>query len=196
MHARGDPTRSHRRRRDADRCHHDRSPRINRPISYQLLHALLETFKTNETGWVPTFVVSERIAAAGAHDFRPLSGGDAETLSQATRTAAKLAVQFHRIGGLVGIGTDFPVDGVEPGVSVHRELEIIVELGGATPLEALQMATQSSAAILGFEDILGSVESGKIANMVVLSANPLDSISNTRAITHVVHDGRLRKLEQ
>ena len=63
-------------------------------------------------------------------------------------------------------------------------------------LEALQIATCSSAAILGFEEILGSVEEGKIANIVVLSANPLDLISNSRTITHVVHDGRLLKLEQ
>ncbi len=167
-----------------------------RTADSDMLHALLDTFKTNGTGWVPTFVVSERIATTGTHAFRPLSDEDTQTLSQATRTAAKLAVQLHRNGGLVGIGTDFPVDGIEPGVSVHRELEIIVDLGGATPLEALQMATQSSAAILGFQDILGSVEAGKIANLVVLSANPLDSISNTRAITHVVHDGRLTKLEQ
>ncbi len=165
-----------------------------RNVDGKMLDALLQTFKANDTGWVPTFVVSERIISAGAHDFHSLSEGDAKTLSQAMRMTAKLAVQFHRDGGLVGIGTDFPVDGVEPGVSVHRELEILVELGGATPLEALQMATRSSAAILGYEEILGSVEEGKIANIIVLSANPLDSISNTRTITHVVHDGRLNTL--
>ena len=167
-----------------------------RHVDDKMLHELPQVFKTNGTGWVPTFVVSERIIAAGAHDFRSLSEGDTKTLSQAMRTAAKLAVQLHRNGGLVGIGTDFPVDGVEPGTSVHRELEIIVEFGGATPLEALQMATGSSAAILGFEELLGSVDVGKIANIVVLSANPLESISNTRTITHVVHDGRLNKFQQ
>lgn len=158
------------------------------------LQELLEVFQANDTGWVPTFVVSERIVAARAHDFRSLNDGDIEVLSAAMRRAAKLAVQLHRNGGLVGIGTDFPVDGVEPGTSVHRELELIVELGKATPLEALQMATLSSAAILGFEDILGTVEENKIANLVVLSANPLDSVSNIRAITHVVHDGRMHNV--
>jgi len=158
------------------------------------LHELLDVFKTNGTGWVPTFVVSERIVGAGAHDFRSLSSDEIKVFSVAMERAAKLAVRHHRNGGLVGVGTDFPVDGVEPGASVHRELEIIVELGKATPLEALQMATLSSAAILGFEDILGAVEEDKIANLVVLSANPLESISNIRAITHVVHDGRMHKI--
>lgn len=160
------------------------------------LQELLDVFKANGTGWVPTFVVSERIIGAGAHDFRSLNDGDSEALSAAMLTAAKLAVQHHRNGGLVGIGTDFPVDGVEPGASVHRELELIVELGKATPLEALQMGTLSSATILGFEDILGTVEENKSANLVVLSANPLESISNIRAITHVVHDGRMHKVRQ
>ena len=158
------------------------------------LQELLEVFKANHTGWVPTFVVSERIVATRAHGFSSLQDDDIEALSAAMRTSAKLAVQLHRNGGLVGIGTDFPVDGVEPGTSVHRELELIVELGKATPLEAMQMATLSSAAILGFEDILGSVEENNIANLVVLTANPLDSISNIRAITHVVHDGRMHKV--
>ena len=100
-------------------------------------------------------------------------------------------MQLHRQGGLVGIGTDFPVDGVRPGASVHRELELLVELGGASPLEALQMATLSSARILGFDELLGTVDADRLANLLVLAENPLEDISNIRSVRYVIHDGRL-----
>ncbi len=95
---------------------------------------------------------------------------------------------------MVGLGTDFPVDGVRPGESVHREMELFVSEGGATPLEALQIATIGSARILRHESILGAVESGMLANMVALRANPLDDIANTRKIAFVVHDGRVHQV--
>ena len=63
--------------------------------------------------------------------------------------------------------------------------------GGATPLEALQMATISSAEILGFEELLGSVEAGRLAHLVVLTENPLENISHVRSIRYVIHDGQL-----
>lgn len=156
--------------------------------------ALMRLFKENETGWVPTLVVTEKIVRNRAHHFTSVPSDVVKQLEGAMRTSAMLALDLHRMGGLVGVGTDFPVDNVQPGESVHRELELLVELGGASPLEALQMATISSATILGFEDLLGSVESGKIANLVILEDNPLENISNTRRITHVVHDGRLREI--
>ncbi len=77
---------------------------------------------------------------------------------------------------LVDRGTGFPVDGVPPGESVHRELELLVALGGATPLEARPMGTIRSAGILGFEGLLGVVDVGRLARLVVLTKNPLDDI--------------------
>jgi imidazolonepropionase-like amidohydrolase len=159
-------------------------------------HALMGTFRANGTGWVPTLVVTERMILGRSHD------GEAQpdeaviaSLREALAKSAQLAVHQHRQGGLVGIGTDFPVDGVEPGTSVHRELELLVSLGGATPLEALQMATLRSAEILGFGDITGTVEPERLANLVVLRENPLASVANTRSIELVLHDGRLHRPE-
>jgi imidazolonepropionase-like amidohydrolase len=154
--------------------------------------SLMETLREHRTGWVPTLVVTERIADLGGHDGRPFNHDRAApALRQAMIRAATLAVEHHRAGGLVGVGTDFPVNGVEAGSSVHREMELFVELGGATPLEALQMATISSARILECAELLGTVEAGKLAHFVVLDQNPLVDISNVRGIRHVVHDGRL-----
>ncbi len=151
---------------------------------------LMKLFKRNETAWVPTLVVTERMAEMGGHDGRSdLSGPDTDRLRAAIRKSAVLAVSLHRSGGLVGLGTDFPINGVEPGVSVHRELEMLVELGGATPLEALQIGTISSARILDLERVVGTVEAGRVANLLVLDGNPLERISACRSIEFVVHDG-------
>ena len=153
--------------------------------------ALLRRFVEHGTAWVPTLVVIERIVELGAHDERGFTDpATRERLAAALDRAARMAAQMHRMGGLVGVGSDFPIDGVEPGTSVHREMELLVERGGATPLEAMQIATVGSARILGFEDILGAVEPGMIANFIVLDANPLENISATRDIHMVVHDGR------
>lgn len=160
-------------------------------VDDEKLAALAQAFRGNHTAWVPTLVVSERTLRQG-HDGGPAPDDPTrKALEQAIQKAARAAVQLHRDGGLVGLGTDFPIDGVTPGESVHRELELFVESGGATPLEALQIGTLASARILGFESILGSVEPGKIANLVVVRENPLERISNTRGITLVAHDGRI-----
>ncbi len=161
------------------------------------LDVLLETLRRNRTAWVPTLVVTERMMRIGSHDGEATeveAAEEAETALQETiRRAARAAVRQHRAGGLVGLGTDFPVDGVEPGESVHRELEIFVTDGGATTLEALQIGTISSSRILGFEAILGTLEPGKIANLVVLRENPMEDISRVRGIDMVIHDGRIHR---
>lgn len=157
------------------------------------LTALMQTFKQTGTGWVPTLVVLENIVTSGDHDRKKFDENIIIQFRKALHESAKLAVQLHRDGGLVGIGTDFPVDGVVPGESVVRELELLVELGGATPLEALQMATLSSAEILGFSELLGTVAPDHLAHMVVLEKNPLEDISHLRSIQYVIHDGRLRQ---
>jgi imidazolonepropionase-like amidohydrolase len=155
---------------------------------------LMETFKTHGTGWVPTLVATERMAEGGAHDGMAAADPSARVgLREALRRSAELAVYAHRIGVQVGVGTDFPIDGVEPGVSLHREMQLLVEPGGAKPLEALQMATIQAARILGHEALLGSIEAGKTANLVVLSANPHDDIRHTCRIEWVIHDGRRRR---
>ena len=162
-----------------------------RHVDDEKARQLLEQFATNGTGWVPTLAVIEAMIERGGHDGAPAIEPDSLAgLREALEHGARLAVALHRMGGLVGLGTDFPIDGVVPGDSVHREMELLVEAGGATPLEALQIATIGSASILQLEGVAGTVEPGRAANLVVLSNNPLERISNTRSIELVVHDGR------
>ena len=62
---------------------------------------------------------------------------------------------------------------------------------GLTPLEALQTATVNPAKVLDMADSLGTIEAGKLADLVLVDANPLTDIANTRLIRAVVADGRL-----
>jgi imidazolonepropionase-like amidohydrolase len=71
---------------------------------------------------------------------------------------------------------------------LHQELALFVK-AGLTPLQALQTATRNPALFLGRAD-MGSVETGKVADLVLLDANPLDDINNTRKIDAVVLNGR------
>jgi imidazolonepropionase-like amidohydrolase len=87
-------------------------------------------------------------------------------------------------------GTDTPA-GVDvlPGFSLHLELQRFVA-AGFTPMEALQTATINPAKFLGKESDFGTVEKGKIADLVLLNANPLDDIGNTQKIAAVFSNGR------
>lgn len=98
--------------------------------------------------------------------------------------------RLHAAGVPFLAGTDTPagVD-VTPGISLHLELQRFVD-AGFTPLEALQTATINPARFYGKTAEFGSVEAGRVADFVILRANPLESIANTRSITGVVADGK------
>ena len=87
-------------------------------------------------------------------------------------------------------GTDAPQGyDLVPGASIHRELQLFVR-AGLTPLQALQTATLNPAVYFGKTADWGTVAVGKTADLVVLRANPLADIANTRAVAAVVADGR------
>jgi len=85
-------------------------------------------------------------------------------------------------------GTDLGTTGIVPGASLHDELALLVD-AGYTPAEALRFATLNPARFLGLSDSLGSVEVGKIADLVALERDPLADIRNTRSIAVVIQAG-------
>ena len=91
----------------------------------------------------------------------------------------------------VGImaGTDTANPFCFPGFSLHDELGLLVQ-AGLSPLQALQAATLNPARFLGREKDLGTIEQGKLADLVLLDANPLDDIGNTKQIAGVVSAGK------
>jgi imidazolonepropionase-like amidohydrolase len=101
----------------------------------------------------------------------------------------RLAVgALHRGGIRVGTGTDFPLAPL-PG-SIHLELEELVA-SELTPLEAITAATGTAARIIGGEDEIGTIEVGKWADLLILDADPLEDIRNTRQIWKVIQGGRV-----
>ena len=97
---------------------------------------------------------------------------------------------LNKAGILLLAGTDVGVPLQVPGISLHVELERLVE-AGLTPLEALRTTTLNPARVLDMTDSLGTVEAGKLADLVLLDANPLADIRNTQKIRAVVANGRL-----
>ena len=81
---------------------------------------------------------------------------------------------------------------VLPGYSLHEEMQLI-ELGGMDQLDIIKMGTLNAAKMMKAQDSLGSIENGKIANMILLNRNPLEEISNTLSIHSVIKRGKIQK---
>ena len=87
-------------------------------------------------------------------------------------------------------GTDTPNPYTYPGFSLPEELELLVS-AGLSPMEVIQTATLRAAEFLGVQGQFGSVERGKVANLVLLDANPLDDIRNLKRVRAVIFHGRI-----
>jgi imidazolonepropionase-like amidohydrolase len=103
----------------------------------------------------------------------------------------KMVADMHRAGVPFLAGTDTaPAIFVLPGFSLHDELANFVE-SGFTPMEALQTATSNPAKFFATESTQGSIAKGKLADLVLLDADPLTDIHNTRKISAVIANGHL-----
>ena len=172
--------------------------------------ALFERFRRNGTWQVPTLVTLRMFAYIDEHDysknprmkyapkFREFMQGFYDSFFKnrtkkewalARKLYAKdleLVGAMHNAGVDIMAGTDVAV----PGFELHDELVLLVN-AGLTPMEALQAATLNPAKFLGRLRDEGTIEKGKLADLVLLEANPLQDISNTRKIDSVVVGGKL-----
>jgi Tol biopolymer transport system component len=101
------------------------------------------------------------------------------------KLAAQMA-KLQRAGGLVGVGSH----GQLQGLGYHWEMWMLAS-GGMTPMEVLKCATVNGSKIVGRPDDLGSIEVGKLADLVIFDKNPLDDIHNTNTIHWVVKNGEV-----
>ncbi|MFQ5610157.1 MAG: amidohydrolase family protein, partial [Woeseiaceae bacterium] len=85
-------------------------------------------------------------------------------------------------------GTDTPLGPSPPGYSLHTELELLVR-AGLSSIEALAAATVRPAEFFSLQDEMGTVDAGKVADLVLLDANPLDDIGNAKRIAKVISKG-------
>jgi len=155
----------------------------------------------NQTYW---HVPNKKLARFTIHDAtindatRLSTGGDEESYEKIQRlkpntdaypsllTASKIDADIRNLGGRVTLGSH----GNDQGVGPHNELWAL-QMGGLTNMQALQAATIMGAQALGVQKDLGSLEVGKIADLVILNKNPLEDIHNSREIKYVMKDGIL-----
>ena len=180
---------------------------------------LFKRFAKNQTWHVPTTVMHRMLAFRREESFRNdprleyVTREEAEEWSKLPRQPQQFTLEtrkqrleklletiglMHELGVPILAGTDLGNPLIFAGFSLHDELELFVR-AGLTPFEALQAATINPAKYLGREKELGTIEKGKLADLILLDADPLAEIRNTTRINAVVVDGRLldrRALDQ
>jgi len=107
----------------------------------------------------------------------------------------KFMREMREAGVRIMAGSDVAVLNVFPGESLHEELRLFVDSVGMSPMEALASATREPAEWLGLADSVGTVRPGLVADLVLLDANPLEDIRNTRRIAAVLLRGQLFRRE-
>jgi imidazolonepropionase-like amidohydrolase len=123
-------------------------------------------------------VISNRYSIYGIYPEAGLKEG----YSRLQEFLAKLV----KAGGNIVTGTDAAA--VMPGISLHREMEFLVD-AGLRPMQAIQAATKVGAAYLGKEKELGTIEEGKLADLVIVRGDPLKEIRQSRNIEMVIKNG-------
>jgi hypothetical protein len=99
--------------------------------------------------------------------------------------------EARRAGVTIALGTDAAGNTLNfPGFSAHVEMQLLAE-AGLTPMEVIEAATRRGAELLRRADEFGTVEPGKRADLLILGANPLDDIRNTRSLEVVISEGRV-----
>jgi hypothetical protein len=178
---------------------------------------LMAEMADSNTAWVPTLQVLAMSARAGDSDFRsdlrlryipwPIKAGmwtpDADNAARKSQlpghgdTYARLykmaqahLAQAHTAGVEILLGTDAGDSYVFPGFSVHDELAEFVA-AGLTPADAIRIATLGAARFSDMEDDFGTVEVGKVADFLLLNANPLENIDATTDIHALLYNGQL-----
>jgi hypothetical protein len=132
-----------------------------------------------------------RWTARRATYLQAAAAADFDAATRVARKAAEAVGALHAAGASVLAGTD-TFDAFDlPGISLHQELALLVG-AGLTPMDAIQAATRNAADYRGSLGTEGTIEPGRRADLVILDADPLADIRNTRRISAVVQGGRLR----
>jgi len=134
--------------------------------------------------------LDERLVTLGQYHWADKkSSADREQFLKGYRNVQDFLRRFVKAGGKIYSGTDSAAANT-PGLALHHEMQLYVD-AGLSPMEALMTSTKWGAEILRLDKQLGTVEPNKLADLVILRANPLDDIRNTKAIEQVIRDGEI-----
>ena len=144
--------------------------------------------KQHGTYMVPTLIILEEIVTDGARKGVPANSvAKAKAIAGERRTRLKAAFQA---GVKFALGTDATSD-------IHgrngEEFKYMVDILGATPMEAITIGTMNAATLLGVDKELGSVTVGKLADIVAVAGNPLDDIGRLSRVAFVMQGGAVHK---
>jgi Tol biopolymer transport system component len=143
----------------------------------------------------PPWVAAAATGGRGGRGGRgaATSAPDPRALHTFVQRSAKALKDLLNAGVPLVAGVDSPL--APYGVSLHIELEAYVE-AGFTPFQALKTATVNTATLLNAQDDLGTIEAGKLADMVIVEGNPLTNIRDTAKVKKVIKNGELFTLEE
>ena len=119
-----------------------------------------------------------------------LSPEQARMMEEGYKKVQQFMREFSQAGGKLLAGVDSNLNTGIPGLGIHQEMELMVD-AGVSPMEALKSATIYAAELMRKEKDLGTVEVGKMADLVVLGGDPLAEIRNTRKVETVIIDGKI-----
>ena len=134
----------------------------------------------------------ENVIQANERQAKGIAPGEIESRTAALRPMGDTVRRVVKGGGIVIAGTDSPI--FPYAVAFHTELELFAQ-AGLTPFEVLQTATTRAAEALGEGANLGSIEAGKLADLVIVTDDPLTDIRNARKVRTVIKNGEVHTLE-
>jgi imidazolonepropionase-like amidohydrolase len=142
---------------------------------------MIDSLVQNQIPVDPTLSIYEAILKQGFYDPQN---------EERWTKVLQLTKMMFESGVKILSGTDIPNFGLVPGESLHHELELLTE-AGIKPMDVIKIATNNGAEALGIINQTGTIEPGKQADILILSANPIEDIENTKMIDAVIANGMI-----
>src|SRR6266550_1033011 len=156
-------------------------------VESKVISDLLKLMLSKGTFLDPTLLVTSRLA-------KTEKGKIFQDPEQMAEWSYMFTMRAHIRRIPIVAGTDMPeTPATRDFPNIHNEMELLVTKAGLTPLEAITAATRNGAQVLGISDSYGTIAPGKIADLVVLSADPSTDIRNTTKIVYVIKGGKVHK---
>lgn len=153
----------------------------------------METFLAQDRPFVPNWQVY--LADSSRSKYKTSVFRDQKVIKSLFAKQREFVQRVHQKGGLIVTGTDPFYPNVPPGYAMHREIIALTECG-LSNMEALKAATLNGALALRKEQQVGSIEAGKVANMVIIAGNPDEHIHEVANVVTVINKGEFYNTAQ